>query len=445
MIKTLQITNFKGFKEHTIDFPDFCVVAGHNNAGKSSAFEAIRIISTVAKKFQTHRFQSVPSWINDFGVGIAPSLDEVKLKPETIFYNYSEPPAIIRAKFENGAEVCVYLGANQQVYATAKDQRGRDVTGKAEAKKCKFTPIFILPQISPLQESETVLRKAYVEKCIDTQLSSRHFRNQIRFMHEHFEDFSELLQCTWDGVRVSEFDDPKAMYEDELFLMMREEGFVAEISNFGHGLQMWAQIVWFLARTNAESIVVLDEPDVYMHPQQQNKMIGLLRGRFRQVILSTHAPGILNNCREPEILRLHRKIPKSSCSLDLHQYNKLLETAVKKSRKANFSDVDEVSLKATVFELGSLNVTDSNGKMLIDIPARNRKRKSETVIEDGEMDFGTTKALLVPASAELHFSLSNKDEVSISIDGQSIDLDQYSSNGAKQISFSVMPRAVLCE
>ena len=52
--------------------------------------------------------------------------------------------------------------------------------------------------------------------------------------------------------------------------MLREDG-CAEVADFGHGVQMWLQITWFLSRIDQNSIVVLDEPDAYLHPDQQSE------------------------------------------------------------------------------------------------------------------------------------------------------------------------------
>ena len=429
MIKELHLTNFKGFERHTIEFRPFSVVVGHNNAGKSSAIEALRIVATVAKKFATHKYVETPSWAAEFGTGISPSLDEVKLKPETVFFKYSEPPAVVRAVFENESEITVFLGPDEKIHAQAISPSGKDVDKRSLVSECKFTPIFILPQISPLQDKETVLRKPYVQKCIDTQLSSRHFRNQIRFMYDHFQDFSDLFQSTWDSIRVAEFDDPKAAYEDELFLMLREEGFVAEVSNFGHGLQMWLQIVWFLARTDSQSIVIMDEPDVYMHPQQQGRMIELLRGRFKQCILSTHAPGILDHCEEAEILRLHRKLELSSCELDSETYESLLLRTTEVSKDAPVAECiqDSVEMKFVVYEYGSLRVTDSIGKELVNVVAKKKPGENESSDDEEETpsDFGSKGTLLVGTNERLKFEVGHPDDVSIYFDGETIVLEDY--------------------
>jgi len=170
VIKELHLSNFKGFEQHTIEFRPFSVVVGHNNAGKSSAIEALRIVATVAKKFATHKYVETPSWAAEFGTGISPSLEEVKLKPETVFFKYSEPPAAIRAVFENESEITVFLGPDEKIHAQAVAPNGLEVEKRSLLRECEFTPIFILPQISPLQDKETVLRKPYIRRSFGSCL-----------------------------------------------------------------------------------------------------------------------------------------------------------------------------------------------------------------------------------------------------------------------------------
>jgi hypothetical protein len=119
---------------------------------------------------------------------------------------------------------------------------------------------------------------------------------------------------------------------------------VSEASNFGHGLQMWLQIAWFIARTSSEHVVVLDEPDVYMHHEQQLKLIELLKERFRQTIFSTHSTAIINSCDEDDLLRVHRKLPVSKHGIDAIAY----ESAIKK--KADPSSGVEVGVEVEAVE-----------------------------------------------------------------------------------------------
>lgn len=70
----------------------------------------------------------------------------------------------------------------------------------------------------------------------------------------------------------------------------------------GHGLQMWLQTMWFLARSSQNSTVILDEPDVYMHADLQRKLIRFLKKNFNQVILATHSIEIISEVEPEDIL-----------------------------------------------------------------------------------------------------------------------------------------------
>jgi len=335
VLKILRLQNFKGFQNQQIEFSNFSVVIGRNNAGKSSAFEAVRILSNVAAKFTFSRFVRRPSWLDGDGIGISPPIDDQQRKPETLFFRYEDPPAIIEAIFSNRSKIEIYIGTGGVLYAEAVTPKGRTVDTRSKAKECAFPSISILPQIRPLEDYERVLRAEYIRKCIDTHLSSRHFRNQIRYLHEHFESFRDLFQQTWQGIRISEFIAADAGHEDELSLMLMDDGFVAEAANFGHGLQMWLQIIWFVARTPMDSVIVLDEPDVYMHPEQQAMMLLLLRDRFTQCLLSTHSEQIINACDPDELLRLHRTLAVSKHGTSQSQYDAELDCTSKPGHVEN--------------------------------------------------------------------------------------------------------------
>ncbi len=70
MLTSVRLVNFKGFQDRRIEFRRFSVVIGRNNAGKSSAFEAISILSNVISKFASGKFSKRPPWIDGEEVGI---------------------------------------------------------------------------------------------------------------------------------------------------------------------------------------------------------------------------------------------------------------------------------------------------------------------------------------------------------------------------------------
>jgi predicted ATPase len=403
MLNTIRLINFKGFQDQRIEFRRFSVVIGRNNAGKSSAFEAIRILSNVISKFASGKFSKRPRWIDGDGFGISPPIDDQQRKPETLFFRYEDPPATIQAEFSSGAKVEIFIGTGGILFAEATTPKNRLVDSRSKARECEFPPVAILPQIRPLEDYERVLRTEYVRKCIDTHLSSRHFRNQIRFLKEHFESFRDLFQQTWQGIRVSEFIAHDAQYEDDLSLMLMDDGFVAEAANFGHGLQMWLQIIWFLARTPRESIVVLDEPDVYMHPEQQVKMLSLLRDRFQQCLVSTHSEQIIKKCEKNEILRLHRNLAVSRHGLTQFTYDQSVDSAVRKPLAQKEKKTAKSIVKVVLFGESKVSIWDGNGEPIACIKCS----------IDGEAH----KLTLPPGRYRL--SLLSPEDVEVYVDGES--------------------------
>jgi energy-coupling factor transporter ATP-binding protein EcfA2 len=94
----------------------------------------------------------------------------------------------------------------------------------------------------------------------------------------------------------------------------------------GHGLQMWLQIMWFLSFVNAEDIVILDEPDIYMHADLQRKIIKLLiEENFEQVIVATHSLEIISEVLPENILVVDRKRKVSKFTDSIPAVQKIID------------------------------------------------------------------------------------------------------------------------
>jgi hypothetical protein len=120
-----------------------------------------------------------------------------------------------------------------------------------------------------------------------------------------------MSEQSWNGLRILELNGRMDMQGDPVSLLVQDSGFVSEVGWMGHGLQMWLQIIWFLSRINENEIVILDEPDVYMHPELQRKLIRLLRNKFKQVIVSTHSVEIISEVEPDNILIIDKTKGKS--------------------------------------------------------------------------------------------------------------------------------------
>jgi predicted ATP-dependent endonuclease of OLD family len=142
--------------------------------------------------------------------------------------------------------------------------------------------------------------------------------------NEYFEDFKRISEETWHGLAIGELEKFRQSGESFLRLMVRNEDFVADLSWMGHGLQMWLQTMWFLARCKGYDTIILDEPDVYMHADLQRKLIRFLRDRHPQVIIATHSVEIMAEVDPEEILVVEKDKRKTEFAADLPEVQQII-------------------------------------------------------------------------------------------------------------------------
>jgi hypothetical protein len=337
MLNSLHLQNFRGFADHAVSFRPLSVIVGPNNGGKSTVIEALRLVAEVIDRIPHGRFAPAPEKFQRLGVtepGVFITPEQLGVRPATLFHRYTPPPARITATFSSGTTLSLWMPGHDALLAVLSDHHGRTVSARSELRNAQLPQVRVLPQIRPLEEQETTLKGQYVLQCLNSHLASRHFRNQLRFLHEHFPAFVRLFQSSWSNVRISAFDAPNSNHGDSLALMINEDGFVAEAADFGHGMQMWLQITWFLARVAPNAVVVLDEPDVYINPQQQASLTRLLQDRTAQAILTTHSPTIIDQCSPGEILRIHRSTALSRTGTSAAEHEQQIQVATEHFRQS---------------------------------------------------------------------------------------------------------------
>lgn len=328
MLKTVTLKNFRCFRDHTIELENKTLIVGKNNAGKSTCIEGLRLVSLVTERLGSLHLHPPPSWADlpRRAAGVSPSLESIEIHGSSLFHNYGEPPAIVSAKFDHGSRVDVHVGPELALHAVIYDQEGEPANKRSLITAAQIPRVSILPQISPLIESELVREDPYVRQNVQTSLSSRHFRNQLRIFREHFSSFQQTVAATWPGVAIQPLVVP-ALSEQKripIQLVVRDGDFAAEAAWMGHGLQMWLQTIWFLARNASSSVLILDEPDVYMHADLQRKLVRMLMRDPRQFIIATHSPEMLAEVEPDSVVVLDRKRKTSRAATSSRAVQELL-------------------------------------------------------------------------------------------------------------------------
>lgn len=315
MLEKIIIENYRCYDKHEIAFKNLSIIVGKNNAGKSTLVEALRLVSLALVRFRTSTYIPSPTWLElpARAKGVSPSLKSLGFNTENTFHNYGNPPSEITAFFSNNIKVKIYIGIEAEIFCVLLDEKDEYVTRKSLANQIELTQVNILPQITPIEKEEKVLGREYIRQNLSTDLASRHFRNQLSLLYESFPKFTQLAENSWSGLRIRSFEGRNGLpgSNEKYSLLIQDGNFVSEIGWMGSGLQMWLQIMWFLSRVSEEEVIILDEPDVYMHPDLQRKLIRLLRNNYKQVIVSTHSVEIISEVDASNILIIDKLKSKS--------------------------------------------------------------------------------------------------------------------------------------
>ena len=307
MLISLRLQNFRCFKDQTLSLRPTTIVVGRNNAGKSTIVEALRLISLVVSRAPNLNFTDVPKWLDAPKAfrGVSPSLRGFEFDFTTVFHRYADPPSIIAAEFSTGSSIQIFIGKGTdepEIHAVIKNKQGNIVSTKGQVQALRLPGVSSLPQIGPLLKEEKLLGLEYVRNAVSSALAPLHFRNQLLVFRDQFAEFKRIAEETWEGLTIKELSKNGRAPDTTLSLLIRDGDFVAEVSWMGHGLQMWLQTMWFLARSKNEGTVILDEPDVYMHADLQRRLIRFVGSRNPPLIIATHSIEIMAEVEPEDIL-----------------------------------------------------------------------------------------------------------------------------------------------
>lgn len=306
MIKKIHIENYKCYQKSSLNFKDITVIVGSNNAGKSTLIEALRLVSFAASKYQNVIYTDLPSAfglpraIKGFKINVANLMIDLR----SALYQFEGTCAKIDVEFESNEHIVIYLDA-EVAYACVQDKDKSYISSKSQARHLNISSVKIMPQLGLIKEDEKIISPETIEKGINTRLASRHFRNELLYYKRDFyQAFKDMAEDTWEGLRIQELSRP---YGDEpISLLVYDGSFTAEIGNMGSGLQMWLQIIWFLSRCSEVDTIILDEPDVYMHPDMQRKVFDIIVNKYKQVIVATHSVEIISDVEPRNIVTIDR-------------------------------------------------------------------------------------------------------------------------------------------
>lgn len=301
LLKQLRLVNFRAFKDFTLVFQDGAFLVGPNNAGKSTILTALRTADTLIRYAHRRKPDRTVHHEGAAHHGYPISLRDFPALRDSLRYEFGQLEVRLELVWKSGARlVAVWPEEDsddeQDAFFYLERLEGLAVRSVGDAREA-FPLLGIVPILTPLEHSEPSLADAYVKENIAGRLSSRHFRNQLRLLRDQGEwpVFLEWAQPWLGDMAIDTFG--HHMGEKALILEVyyREAGsrVPKEVVWAGDGFQIWLQLLYHIFRIRELQTIVLDEPEVYLHPDLQRRLVRLLESTQRQVILATHSSEML--------------------------------------------------------------------------------------------------------------------------------------------------------
>jgi energy-coupling factor transporter ATP-binding protein EcfA2 len=316
MINTIRFKNFKALEDFTIHLKDFNVLTGPNNNGKSTILDGLRVLQGAFRYASRYNPRLIKSLYGGTYYGYEIPAASIPIILENVQTNFNtDEPSILTFKLEQGKTLTLYFHNEHPTYLFFDTPNRTPLSATSFRKEFPLN-ISIVPTLGPFEVEEELLDADYVKRWYGSRRSPRMFRSYWFYNSEHFSEFKEQVEKTWKGMSIS-LPERRSTFSKEIVMFCEEERMPREICWAGFGFQIWLQLLTHIINSKNANIIIVDEPEVYLHPDLQHKILDLLKTKDAKVILATHSVEIINSIEPSEVLLIDKRNKSSKRISDL--------------------------------------------------------------------------------------------------------------------------------
>lgn len=320
---SVKFKNFKALKYFSLSLRKFNVLVGPNNSGKSTILGAFRILAEAMRKANSRRAELIwgPEDTKTWGYSV--SLEGLPIASENIFSDYDDSePAMVKFRLSNGNQLMLYF-PEQGVCNLICETVHRTIRSPSDFKREYNASIGFVPILGPVDDSEPLYLREAARLALLTHRASRNFRNIWYHFPENFKEFRELIQITWPGMDI---EPPEVDYSYEkpvIHMFCPENRIPREIYWAGFGFQVWCQMLTYITNSNHNSILLIDEPDIYLHSDLQRQLVGILKNLGPDILIATHSTEIIAEASQDDLIVIDKRFTSGKRIKDHHQYQEI--------------------------------------------------------------------------------------------------------------------------
>jgi len=320
---SVKFYSFKAFKNFSVSLRNMNILVGPNNCGKSTIISAFRILEVGLRQAFSKKAIQIPSYNGGHTLGHHIPIEHIPVAIENVHTDYEEIDSKIEFRISNGNIFILYFPLEGGCFISWSTS-GPYIRTPGLLRRAFPIHIQVIPVLGPLEHEETVLTEDTVKRALNTHRASRHFRNYWRYFPEGFNDFASLVSQTWPGMEIDQPELP-APLEQKLIMICKENRISREIFWSGFGFQVWCQLLTHISRASSSTILIVDEPEIYLHPDVQRQLLGILREISPDILIATHSTEIMSEADAGEILLIDKTKRSAERLKDVEGVQKALE------------------------------------------------------------------------------------------------------------------------
>jgi predicted ATPase len=293
-LQSVRIQRFKRINDVSIDLNTVNVFVGGNNSGKSSLIQGLHFGVGLLQTIELSGLWKASTSLNPTQLIYSPAEDIHALGAGAKLFEDADKAISLEFTLASGENCAVDVrkGRNRNILVTIKNISVAKKLSSLERPYSVFSP-----GLAGIAKRETYVSDGVLLRTLARGDANLILRNILLRLSKStaWQMFLEDVREVFDGVEIEiDFAEQTAEFI-EVFIVVGGQKVPLELA--GTGVLQALQILSYIHRFSP-SLVVLDEPDSHLHPNNQRLLCALLRrvslDRGTQILLTTHSRHIVD-------------------------------------------------------------------------------------------------------------------------------------------------------